>query len=731
MNRARHIEAYLARADEQNLEVQADSGYRVSARLGANHWIVDVTGLGPGARTVRLDEAALRNQHPDGVRVLALTGAGTLATGGQDGSVALWNIAQPARATVLRPPGASLASGWGPVSALSGDGQRLAAGYDGGRVAVWDLAKGGNTWRRPVASGRAHALRITDVALFDQGRQLATASRDGKARLWRLPSDPGADPAVLKTPAQELSAPADNTDWFAGYHSIAVSPDGSLAVAGTRGGRISVWRTADGVLWPRALLGHDDAVVRLVFTDDKQLLSGGWDGRVIRWRLDPERMQFTRNELLDLPSQITGLALAGRDQRLFASTEQGELLQMRFDAPRHPMARILSRGQDGAPPLLLALTGVTPPVAAATESGRLVILQAEAGNPASRRPVSMPAAPVRALDWARGARRLVVADDNGQVWMLAADGTGNAILPGVMAGTSARLTLSDDARLLAIRSRRTRRSPAPGTMAPAARRRRGRACRGRCIRHRSHRRSRRLPDPAARAAGARGLCYLPARRQRTRRGRGRQHRPVADRARRDRLRRRQGGHGPAFRRPAARPDHQSCLRRARRHAGGRQLSGQGVPPGIAEVPGLAGPAGARPRPPSSSRTPRASSPRWPRQTRRLSSPGTTMAISSCSTAKPTGHCRSRKRSIATRGNPWPPSPSATTAAGCMRRAPGLPRSGISIWSNGASRPAPLPAVALRPGRKLISSRAIRHRRPHVKHVECSECVDQQVDRRLY
>lgn len=452
MNRARHIEAYLARADEQTLEVQADAGYRVSARLGANHWIVDVTGLGPGARTVRLDEAALRNQHPDGMRVLALTGAGTLATGGQDGSVALWNIAQPARATVLQPPGASRASGWGPVSALSGDGRRLAAGYDGGRVVVWDLAKGGDTWRRPVASGRAHALRITDVALFDQGRQLATASRDGKARLWRLPSDSGADPAVLKTPAQELSAPADNTDWFAGYHSIAVSPDGSLAVAGTRGGRISVWRTADGVLWPRALLGHDDAVVRLVFTDDKQLLSGGWDGRVIRWRLDPERMQFTRNELLDLPSQITGLALAGRDQRLFASTEQGELLQMRFDAPRHPMARILSRGQDGAPPLLLALTGVTPPVAAATESGRLVILQAEAGNPASRRPVSMPAAPVRALDWARGARRLVVADDNGQVWMLAADGTGNAILPGVMAGTSARLTLSDDARLLAIRS---------------------------------------------------------------------------------------------------------------------------------------------------------------------------------------------------------------------------------------------------------------------------------------
>ncbi|MBB1631546.1 hypothetical protein [Cupriavidus sp. UME77] len=456
MNRARHIEAYLARADEQTLEVQGDAGYRVSARLGGNRWLMEITGIAPGAPTVRLDETALRNQHPEGVRVFALTGAGTLATGGQDGSVALWNIAQPARATVLLlPAGARREGGWGPVSALSSDGQRLVAGYDRGRIAVWDLAKGEDARRHPIASGRAHALRVTDVALFDQGRQLATAGRDGKARLWHLPADAQANPAdpfVLTTPAHELSAPADNTDWFAGYHSIAVSPDGSLAVAGTRGGRISVWRTADGELWPQALLGHDDAVVRLVFTDDRQLLSGGWDGRVIRWRLDPEHMRATRTELLDLPSQITGLALAGRDQRLYASTEQGELLQMRFDAPRHPMARIVSRRQEGVPVLLLALTGITPPLVAATEDGKLALLQAEPGKQAIRRPIDMLAPPVRALDWARRAQRLVAADDNGQVWMLRSDGTGNAILPGVMADASTRLTISDDARLLAIRS---------------------------------------------------------------------------------------------------------------------------------------------------------------------------------------------------------------------------------------------------------------------------------------
>ncbi|WP_420994218.1 NACHT and WD repeat domain-containing protein [Cupriavidus sp. 30B13] len=452
MNRARHIEAYLARADQQMLEVQADAGYRATARLGGSRQTVDITALEPGGRTVRLDETALRNQHPAGVRVFALTGAGTLATGGQDGSVAVWNAARPARATVLLPPpDAGRDGGWGAVSALSSDGRRLVAGYDRGGVAVWDLARAGDSWRRPIAGGRAHALRVAAAVLFDQGRQLATAGRDGKARLWRLPEDPQADPALLTAPEHDLPAPAGEADWYAGYHSIAVSPDGRLAVAGTRGGRISVWRTADGELWPRPLQGHDDAVARLVFTDDRQLLSGGWDGRVIRWQLDPERMQSARNELLDLPSQITGLALAGKDQRLFASTEQGELLQMRFDAPRHPMASVVSRGRDETP-LLLALAGVAPPLAAAAENGKLVLLQAEAGKPASRRPVALPAAPVRALDWARRARRLAVADDNGQIWLLDADGNGRPILPGVMAGAGTRLTLSDDARLLAVRS---------------------------------------------------------------------------------------------------------------------------------------------------------------------------------------------------------------------------------------------------------------------------------------
>ncbi|WER47208.1 hypothetical protein CupriaWKF_06565 [Cupriavidus sp. WKF15] len=451
LHRARHIEAYLARADGRMTEVQADATHRATARLDSGRWEIEIAELTPGGRRASLDETQLRNQHPQGVRAFALAGAGTLATGGQDGGVALWSIAQPGRATrLVLPRGARPESGWGPVSALASDGHRLVAGYEGGRVVIWDLARAGGNWQQPVAAGRLHAMRVTGLALFDNGRQLATVSRDGKARLWRLPEDSAPGPEQLTGPAQELPSPPGNTDWFSGYHSVAVSLDGSLVVAGTRSGRIDVWRAADGGRWPRPLSGHDDAVVRLVFTDARQLLSGGWDGRVIKWQLDPEGMQVVRNELIDLPTQITGLAPGGR-QQLLVSTEQGELLQMRADTPRNPVARIVARKQDNVPPQLLALGGSAPSQAAASDGQGLTMLQSEGAQLAVHRLPGQFEAPVTALAWARGAQRLALADAGGSVWILGTDGGGIA-LPEAKAGSQARLALSPGADLLAIRS---------------------------------------------------------------------------------------------------------------------------------------------------------------------------------------------------------------------------------------------------------------------------------------
>ncbi len=455
MERARHIERYLMRADGRTLTVQANANYRVLGWLHPRRSELEIVPL-QGGPAVRLATEALAAWHPAGVRAFALAGPALLAVGGQDGSVTLWDLTGAAAPAALAMPDIGRQRGLGGVSSLTGDGSRLAAGYDSGRIAVWDLSLPPAQRATPIAAIDAHRSRVTDLTLFDRGRRLATSGWDSAAYMWQLPESAAEGNARVRpeTPAQALLAPPDANNWYTGLHSVAVSPDGKLAAAGSRSGRITVWRTGDGGRWPRPLLGHDDAVVRMVFQGDGVLLSAGWDGRVIKWQLDPEGMEVRRSVLVDLPFQIAGLALGPKADQAVASSEQGELLQLRTATPVHPMARIVARGHDGAPPLLLALPGSQPPTVAASGEGGMAWLPAgyrDAAPPA--RAAGPPATPVQAMDWARTARRLALVDGNGDVFVAGAGGAREWVrMPGVHAGSLVRVALSPDGALLAIRS---------------------------------------------------------------------------------------------------------------------------------------------------------------------------------------------------------------------------------------------------------------------------------------
>ena len=102
------------------------------------------------------------------------------------------------------------------------DGERVVA-LAFGVVHVWETQSGDylGQFRTPYGSGR-----ITDVAIHPSGKVLLTSSDDHRARLWDA------------TSFTELTA----WEWSIGkLHSIAVSADGALAVAGGENGRIVVW----------------------------------------------------------------------------------------------------------------------------------------------------------------------------------------------------------------------------------------------------------------------------------------------------------------------------------------------------------------------------------------------------------------------------------------------------------------------------------------------------------
>lgn len=455
MERARHIERYLLRADGRTLTVQANAHYRVLGRLHPGRAEIEVVPL-QGGPPVRLSTGMLAAWHPGGVRAFALAGPAMLAIGGQDGSVTLWDLTGAAAPVALTMPDTGTQRGLGGVASLHSDGNRLAAGYDSGRIAVWDLNPSRPPAERvtPIAAIQGHRSRVTDVALFDRGTRLATSGWDSAAYLWQLPESPAQGNARVRPekPAQALLVPPDAKDWYPGLHSIAVSPDGKLAAAGSRSGRITVWRTSDGGRWPRPLLGHDDAVVRMLFQNDGVLLSAGWDGRVIKWLLDPEGMDVRRSVLVDLPFQIAGLATGPAADLAVVSSEQGELLQLRTATPVHPMARIVVRGHDGAPPLLLALPGSQPATVAASGEGGMMWLPA-GHRDAAPRSSDPSATPVQAMDWARVARRLALVDGNGDVYVAGTGGAREPVrMPGLHAGSLVRVALSADGTLLAIRS---------------------------------------------------------------------------------------------------------------------------------------------------------------------------------------------------------------------------------------------------------------------------------------
>jgi WD40 repeat protein len=65
--------------------------------------------------------------------------------------------------------------------ALSGDRQRLASGGEDGTVRLWDPAASG---RGPLATLQGHTGTVLGVALSGDGQLVASGGVDGTIRLW-------------------------------------------------------------------------------------------------------------------------------------------------------------------------------------------------------------------------------------------------------------------------------------------------------------------------------------------------------------------------------------------------------------------------------------------------------------------------------------------------------------------------------------------------------------------
>ena len=209
--------------------------------------------------------------HTGEVRSVSFSRDGTLASGGRDGTVRLWDAVARQNIATLEGRMNSVES-----VAFSPDGT-LASGWWDGTIMLWDIAA-----RQRIATLEGHTAWLHSVSFSPDGRTLASGGWDGTVRLWD---------AVAR----------QNIATFEGHmnsvESVAFSPDGTLA-SGSGDGTIMLWDIA--ARQRIATLPHGATVSSVsISPDGETLASGGWDGTVKLWDVS------TRQRIATLPHGAT------------------------------------------------------------------------------------------------------------------------------------------------------------------------------------------------------------------------------------------------------------------------------------------------------------------------------------------------------------------------------------------------------------------------------------------
>jgi WD40 repeat protein len=156
--------------------------------------------------------------------------------------------------------------------AISGDGERIAAGTLGGAVRVWRMAD-----RATVLSVQPNVGGIWSVALSSDGRVCASGSLDATVELWdvdsgtRFPFEPRQTSPVTR---------------------IALVWDSRTLVTAALDGIVRIWDVETGQLVQTAE-GHRGPVYGLAATiDGESVATGGVDGTVRLWDLRTGRVRL-------------------------------------------------------------------------------------------------------------------------------------------------------------------------------------------------------------------------------------------------------------------------------------------------------------------------------------------------------------------------------------------------------------------------------------------------------
>jgi WD40 repeat protein len=276
-------------------------------------WYLD-TGV-----TLRVLEGHLAGVPGVAVHTHKQPGATTqVFSASNDGTVRRWEIAPLPRRHLVDLPGEAWSAAIGP------DGSRVAVGFRDGSLRVYALPEG----RLLGEVEHAHDDLIVRLVFDAEGAVLASASRDGSAKLWSIGGD------------GRLKAQQTFTGHNTLIHAVAFSSDGKTLATASYDGRVGLFKVGskeEGRFFDAHAPGSNGGAESVAFdTNETRLFSAGYyDKTAPVWDLttDPPKpireFKQAQAELLwaALSPDDRLVATVGRDQVVdIYKTDDGQLI---------------------------------------------------------------------------------------------------------------------------------------------------------------------------------------------------------------------------------------------------------------------------------------------------------------------------------------------------------------------------------------------------------------------
>ncbi len=276
--------------------------------------------------------------HEDGVFSVAISTDGkTIVSGGEDGTVRLWDNSGKAIGKPIKAH-----QGWVNSVAISTDGQTIVSGGSDWTVRLWE-----HSGKAIGQSFKGHQYRVNSIAISDNEQTLVSGDENGMVRLWdRSGNSIGklikkhkgwVNSVAISRDGQTIVSAGedgivrwrDHADKHTGQYtkhegwvnSVAISRDGQNFVSGGEDRIVHLWNRSGNSIGQ--FKEHKGRIYSVAISDSgKTIVSGGEYGLVYLWN---PSSKFIREPIKAHKGWVNSVAISDNGQTIVSGGSDGKV----------------------------------------------------------------------------------------------------------------------------------------------------------------------------------------------------------------------------------------------------------------------------------------------------------------------------------------------------------------------------------------------------------------------